>query len=159
MKHLLLMKNPFLISAIPLIAFLAGCSSISPYMKDRARDLTDVAHIDVTCMSVGVGVNVGPSLLGFNSVSAPCGDGKRLKFGLGILSSKAESRSSSTYGKTFPPWGSVGGDVGLIFGLSARADVVELVDFFLGIATVDILKDDEGIEAKLTPIEKNKSEK
>jgi hypothetical protein len=145
-------------------------------MKDRARDLTDVAHIDVTCMSVGVGVNVGPALLGFNSVSAPCGDGKRLKFGLGIpegrkvqefyagaiwpiLSSKAESRSSSTYGKTFPPWGSVGGDVGLFFGLSARADVVELVDFFLGIATVDILKDDEGIEAKLTPIEKNKSEK
>ena len=126
-------------------------------------------------MSVGVGVNVGPAVLGFSSVSAPCGDGERLKFGLGIpegrkvqefyagavwpiLSSKAKSRSSSTYGKTFPPWGSVGCDAGLFFGMSARADVVELMDFILGIAAVDILKDDEGIEIKLSLIEKCQSE-
>jgi hypothetical protein len=105
------MRSLFLILVTPLIAFLAGSSSISPDLKDRARDLTDVAHIDLTCMSLGVGVNVGPAVLGFSSVSAPCGDGERLKFGLGIpegrkvqefyagavwpiLSSKAKPRSS-----------------------------------------------------------------
>ena len=142
-----------------LLPCLAGCATTKQYFKDRAMDLTDAAHIDLSAMSFGAGVNAGPAVVGLNLVSAPCGPGFRTKIGLGGIEAlrvnegyagliwplgdaETKTRSEAGYGRHFPPWGSVGADIGFIYGISARADAVELVDFLLGLAGVDILKDD-----------------
>ena len=129
-------------------ALFSGCACVKPYFIDRAHDLTDVAHVEVNAMSLGAAVNVGPAILGWNEISGPDG-GQRYMLGLGgyrwiradgqysgviyPLSKVGhdESRSETGYSSVHPTWGSVGFDVGLVVGLGARVDIVELIDFIL----------------------------
>ena len=141
---------------------VTGCAS-SGYLTDRRRDLTDVVHLDGTALSGGLAVNLGPAIIGAHDIGLPIGDGsgERLKLGLGgaeEISSKGpcwgvgipfgryREERRSTVGNhecAAPAWGSLGFDLGFLYGVGVRGDVVELLDFFLGWANIDLLRDDE----------------
>ncbi len=88
--------------------------------------------------------------------------GSRTKLGLGGIVTEEErgaysgvvvpferleglGRSGAPYNSWAPPLGAVGFDMGFLIGFGARVDVVEALDFVLGIFTIDILGDDRGI--------------
>jgi hypothetical protein len=158
------------------LPFLAGCT----YVANRLNDLSDVAHVDLT-VSMGLLANVGPAVLGAEWTpdrlqlglggpqwiefgTGPSDEGQtaygyvvrceRLDvaarwYGLPMESLKTEPQG---YGKSSPPWGSIGVEVGvpvplpgvMLFplGVGVHADVVELADFVTGFGGVDILGDD-----------------
>ena len=142
-----------------LAAFGAGCAS--PYWSDRAHDLSDVAHVDINFPSLGVSANAGPAILGAHVLASPCSGGIRTKYGLagseeakpcgltmGLVvpmchENNGDARSRLGYGSRAPAWGSVGIDVGFMYGFSARVDLVEFLDSLLGWTTLDILRDDK----------------
>ena len=149
-----------------LVAHTSGCATTG-YWADRRQDLTDVAHVDVTMFSVGVAANAGPAIVGLHRTAGSCGDGGRVKIGLGgvqavstcgqyagvvfpISRIKEKTRSNGGYGTEAPPWGSVGLDIGLILGLGVRFDVVELADLVLGLGGIDIIDDDVSKKEVLT---------
>ncbi|MEK7270447.1 MAG: hypothetical protein AAB215_05825 [Planctomycetota bacterium] len=148
----------------------AGCAS-EGYFGDRMQDLTDVAHVDVTGLSVGVAANVGPVGLGafdMLRLSDSLPGGARVKIGLGgvylarsfgtpglyvgllfpIIHNLGDTKrdvsdhAGDWYGRTYPAWGSVGADVGVGLGLGARVDPIELADFLLGFGLIDLANDD-----------------
>lgn len=140
-----------------IIASLSGCAV--GYWADRAADLTDVAHVDLTGWSLGLAANVGPAIAGAHGISGPDGDGLRFKLGLGGIETsktsggqtglvfpftkyRSTTRGDKVYGTTGPGLGSVGFDLGAFYGVGAHVDVVELLDFLLGLAGCDILDDD-----------------
>jgi hypothetical protein len=142
------------------------------YTANRLSDLTDVAHVDISFMSTGALASAGPMMLGYESMIAPTGDpGRRCRFGPGglqVLSVGYRADGllwpfehftvrSRRYGPFFkinrsdarepywaqsPTWGSAGVHVGLLLGVGAEVDAVELFDFLLGFFGCDMVGDD-----------------
>jgi hypothetical protein len=157
-----------------LAALLVGCATPRGYLADRAADLTDAAHLNLTAFSFGQGLlNVGPAVVGYQRiVGLGTGPGFRAKAGLGGIEyietghpddptvgvilpfsqQKYRTRSLVGYGKQHPPWGSVGCELGFGWGIGARVDAVEIVDFALGWFRLDILRDDKKSPAPFLPI-------
>ena len=161
MKHIL--KIALLIATV---ACGTGCTT--GYWIDRGADLTDVAHVDMHGWSLGAAVNVGPAIVGYHSIFDDRSGGTRDMFGLGGHQQsesdgttsgliipfgwrKEECRSESFYKRHSPTLGSIGFDMGLVVGIGARIDFVELIDLILGFCGVDILNDD--LERKKQKIE------
>ena len=151
----------FKLTAVSLLVFfMTSCA----YLEDRRQDLTDMAHVDYTELAIGVSVNAGPVIVGAFEVGHIMNSaGKRVKLGLGGVQNEKQrgetvgvvfpiSRSQiDTYEDDFykgesPALGSIGFDLGFIFGIGARVDAVEAVDFVLGIFGIDILGDDKASE-------------
>lgn len=154
-------KLLFLIS----IFFLTSCSTT--YWNNRRHDLTDFAHLRFQKVSLGADVNVAHVAVGFYMQNGIDEKGYRAKLGLGGIQevssdggirffgfplSEKESRSDFGYGETMPPYGSIGFDAGLFFGIGARIDLFEMLDFFLGFANVDIVEDDEKEKEEYQPL-------
>jgi len=147
-------------SILFLYVTVTGCA----YLEDRRQDLTDVAHVNGTACGTGIAVNVGPALVGFYEILGfTRRGGTRAKLGLGGYQQNKEdgeilgvivpmdfatnlSYKDNFYKEHSPGWGSVGFDMGLIFGIGARVDVVEALDFILGIFTIDLLNDDSSFK-------------
>ena len=143
------------------IALVVASTCSCSYMEARAEDLTEVANVNVSAISAGLGVNAGPAIAGFYLTGGIFQNhGNRIKLGLGgiieerdggeywgvgipLSWSKNYDYQDNIYKKYSPAWGSVGFDLGFLFGIGARVDFVEAVDFVLGIFTIDILSDDE----------------
>lgn len=53
------------------------------------------------------------------------------------------SSSFGDYEHSYPGWGSLGFDIGLLWGVGARVDAVELLDFAVGLTRIDLLRDDQ----------------
>ena len=150
---------------LALVLNLCSCA----YMENRRKDLTDIANVNATAISAGLAVNVGPLSLGyFGNSGLLGGSGGRAKIGLGGLVVEeergaywgviypfefleGETRSDNYYNKNLPAFGSVGIDLGFVLGIGVEVDVVQAVDFLLGIFTIDILGDD--IEGKEEDVE------
>ena len=146
------------------LIIISTCSCA--YLEDRRKDLTDMAHLHLTALSIGGGVHAGPFILAhFENDGIKGTPGGRMKLGLGGFVEEKEkgvysgvvipfrrmkgiTRSDSIYNSWAPPLGAVGFDLGFIMGIGARVDVVEVLDFILGIFTIDILDDDKGFKKK-----------
>lgn len=148
------------------------------YCTDRADDLTDVMNVNASCFSCGLGVNIGPILIGGFRAGSIFGAGGMTAMGFGGMHyigdceyfgllypfKKEETwgsglpgwRSEVGYGQHYPAWGSVGFDLGLLFGCGVRFDVVEAADFVLGWTGVDFLEDDQWARRKAEAAEANK---
>lgn len=150
-----------------IVPLLAGCNLLLPegsWIRARCEDLTDVAHVDVgSTPAYGAAVNLGPAIAGYHRTSG-LRFGDRQALGLGGIRhirtrndscvagavwplERAErqdrrGRPLSGYLSHYPGIGSFGIDLGFIFGLGARIDLVELADFFAGIGGVDLVGDD-----------------
>ena len=151
------------LTCLILLAYFS-CSCV--YLENRRKDLTDIAHLHMTGLSIGAGVHAGPFILGhFEKDGVKGMPGSRSKLGLGgcieehekgkysgviipYRRMKGMTRSDSVYNSWAPPLGAVGFDMGFIFGFGARVDAVEILDFILGIFTIDILDDDKGFKKK-----------
>lgn len=156
MKKLLLLLS---------LCFLTSCSST--YWNNRRHDLTDFAHLRFQTVSVGADVNVAHIAGGFYMQNGMGDKENRTKLGLGGIQtvnsdggirfvgfplSEKNSRSEYGYGETMPPYGSIGFDLGIFAGIGARVDLFELLDFFLGFAYVDLVKDDEQEKEEYLPL-------
>jgi hypothetical protein len=158
-------------AAVALLCAI-GCSDISPYTANRLSDLTDVAHVDITFFSLGFVVNVGPMLIGAETLIPNSDQGShqyRMGFGgqqevtvgyaadglvvpfcrervisrkYGCLVTTLDQMEDDYYWKHVPTWGSAGISAGLLVGLGVHVDVVELADLVLGFRGYDIVRDD-----------------
>ncbi|MFT5130350.1 MAG: hypothetical protein ACI8W8_003981 [Rhodothermales bacterium] len=153
-----------------------GCANSRGYLADRAADLTDVAHLNLSAFSRGHAMaNVGPAVVGYQRLVGIDSNGYCMKVGLGgieelqtsinsggdrptfgliipLTHQAFDTRSLVGYGKRHPPWGSVGADLGLFMGIGMRADLVELADFTLGWIRLDLLRDDKNYPAPFSPV-------
>jgi len=125
----------------------------SNYLNNRASDLIEVAHLDMTFYSFGALGNIGPIMLGVYQdsgrhmlgaggviMSEKRFGGSGIIFPLGYVSNGLKSKNS--YKDFTPPILSLGFDIAFILGIGAHADPVEALDFILGIFTLDLLGDD-----------------
>lgn len=148
------------------ILLFCGCNQ-AYYFKDRRNDLIDFAQINLSGFTFGFSANIGPAVVGCQCIVGigHCGGGGAINsFGLGgytydtCVSTKGDilalifpfhlfdysKRTRHNFGgdSKYPAWSSIGFDIGLFYGLGARVDPLEFIDFVLGIAGVDILEDD-----------------
>jgi hypothetical protein len=166
------MKTTKLVLILALTFFISSCT----YLEDRRQDLTDMANVNVSAFSIGLGVNAGPAIAGYHKIEGLMGgSGARGKLGLGGVQDNKErgdyygvglplswaenkDHKDSFYKKHSPAWTSVGFDLGLIFGVGARADALEALDFVLGLFLIDILDDDRAVEEEYQEEENNLEE-
>ena len=131
---------------LALTYVVSGCGT-SGYLTDRRHDLTDVAHVDLNCLALGMAANAGPVVLGGHTITAILGPGMSVRLGLGGVQwivtdgtcwgigfpleryragkrseggpfgDRRRGRSSrlGNYEQSYPGWGSLGFDVGLLF--------------------------------------------
>ena len=138
-----------------MFSLITSCTS--NYWENRRQDLTVVAHVDLEGLSFGAMANISVISGGLFFQGGPCGTGFREKYGLGGTQSTHASggaiilgvplmensaRSRWGYGRDMPHFASVGVDTGLFFGIGARVDLLELLDFVFGFAMIDIVQDD-----------------
>lgn len=164
------MLSRLLAVSVPCVCLLSGCASTGGYVSNRLRDITDVAHVDGTAMSMGAVVNIGPAVLGSHALTGMAigmgsNQGVRYKVGFGGIQKKLErgvasgvivplSRIQSSqlqegYASKEPTWGSIGFDLGCLFGIGVHVDFVELFDCLTGFVGIDLLDDDETPNARL----------
>jgi hypothetical protein len=156
-----------------------GCNTMDNYTANRLSDLTDVAHVDLTVLALGIVANVGPMTLGGESVAGYDGQAWQLRIGLGgpqVVGMLGEAAGlfwtfdrfevnrrkygpfdsgwlgdEDAYWARQPAWGSIGISAGLMFGVGAQFDFVELADFVLGFFGHDITHDDLRPKLPLDP--------
>ncbi len=156
-------------------ALLLGACAGGPggYWTNRSRDLTDVAHVDMTGATVGGAAHIGPATLGWVFFSGWGKPGTRWMLGLGglkevevgegvvggiIFPFAATGRGDERlfdYEKREPGWWSIGIDLGMIVGFGAEVDFLEAVDFLVGVIGVDLMGDD--LPAAVTELEPESS--
>ena len=153
-----------------------GCAfptSIGSYLENRRQDLIDVAHVDVSAVNFGAAVYAGPFLVGIDYVGGlgARGQSSTLQIGLGgprvvgrrgvaaglIVPASHWNGDRATTGerpKRTPSGVSVGASAGALVGAGVEVDVLELIDFALGIACIDVSGDDRDVTRPSTkPIE------
>ena len=145
----------------------AGCAvpdSFLGYLKNRGHDLTDVLHVDFSAVNIGAVAYAGPFLLGADYITGMETRSGSTTFRVGLGGCYVESRKGLAAGVIWPssrwnedegiigrrpkraPSGfSAGFSVGLFGGIGAEADLLEAVDFVLGLACIDLTQDDEHI--------------
>jgi len=136
-----------------------GCASGPPgWWNDRARDLTDVAHVDLLSDMGFAFANLGP--LGVGAIMYEGWSSmERTMLGLGGVKT-VETRGGAAgivlmhtdgrrtddrvpgYERAEPSWGSVGVDAGLMLGFGAHVDFVEFGDLLAGLFGFDPMGDD-----------------
>lgn len=154
------MKIKFLLPILVISQLLSGCQSA--YWQSRAKDLIDVAHLRLEGPIYGARADISAISVGLSDTGHPYTQTQRFKLGLGgCLHTDTEpmplflvgsplkedhARSRWGYRNEIPPFGALGFSVGIDFilglGVGAEVDFVELVDFLLGFAGVDIIDDD-----------------
>ena len=81
------------VALLTLALTCQGCRVLEgTYMGNRLDDLTDVAHVEVTGMSLGALANVGPLLLGYERHHGIFWSPGRTKLGLGGRSAEEDFR-------------------------------------------------------------------
>jgi hypothetical protein len=151
---------------VALAVGLSGCVSeqaIGRYFENRRQDLTDVAHVDFSMANAGALAYVGPMALGGSMYTHPQTAGKpshTLQLGLGSVRFVGRegfasgllwfitkwSPDQTVHGprgrKKLPSGASVGAHLGFVFGVAAEVDVVEAIDFVVGLVGFDLMEDD-----------------
>lgn len=155
--------------ALLLTIFMAtGCAiptSVGGYFENRRQDLIDVAHVDIGGISFGAVGYALPFMVGLNYQTgiSTRNDSSMIQIGAGgprVLGRKGlaagllwpaskYNESSGIVGKRpkrTPSGLSAGAQAGLLVGVGAEADVLEAIDFILGLACVDLAEDDENVK-------------
>jgi len=158
-------------AAVLVCALVTGCaapSSFLGYLENRRQDLIDVAHVDIGMIHVGAVAYALPFMVGvefatgFDRESASTNlqiglGGPRLleKNGIagGLLlpatrwdEDKEDGKSNKIFGqrpKRTPSGFSVGAMAGVLLGVGAEVDVLEVIDFVFGLICLDFMADDE----------------
>ena len=155
--------------ALALLAILAaGCAlpnSIGSYLDNRRNDLIDAAHVDFSSLNAGAVAYAGPFLFGFDYLSGlrAGGAASTLQIGLGgprfldrkglaagiLLPAVRWNEQNAVIGprpKQAPSGMSAGASAGLIVGLGAEVDLLELIDFAVGLVCLDPGNDDQNVQ-------------
>lgn len=154
-------------------AFVAGCvspTSFNGYLEDRRQDLIDVVHVDVSTVNVGAVAYVGPFMLGLDTQKGLAPGERTATVQIGLGGARFDGRDGTAFGIIFPTtrWDedrpflgrrpkkspgllAVGVNAGVIFGVGAEADVLELLDFVAGLFCLDLVGDDEHVEQDKGP--------
>jgi hypothetical protein len=144
-----------------------GCAvpgSVGGYFANRRHDLIDVVHVDFGAVNVGAVAYAGPLMLGIDyqtgvqsreqSSTLQIGlGGPRILGRRGLASGLLWPASKWDEDKPFigarpkrgPSGFSAGASVGAIGGVGAEADVLELIDFVVGLVCLDAMEDDGDI--------------
>jgi hypothetical protein len=153
----------------------AGCAipgSVGGYFENRRHDLIDVLHLDASAVNLGAIAYAGPLIVGADyqtglqtrtrSDTLQLGLGGWRFFGrkglaAGLLWPYSRwNEDRSIFGerpKKAPSGLSVGATVGVVGGLAIEADVLELVDFLVGLTCLDLLEDDPVVVGEAEPDE------
>jgi len=169
-------KTPWVPAALLAVCCSAGCAlptSVGSYLENRRQDLIDVAHVDFSTVDVGAVVYVGPLTAGCQYATGGSG-GRSSTLQIGLGGTRMQGRRGIAAGlivplsswnedkqalgprpKRTPSGTSVGASVGLLAGVGAEADVLELVDFVLGVACIDVVSDDRNtVKPSMDHVEK-----
>ena len=163
-------KVRYLLAALFAVLCADGCAvptSVGGYFENRRQDLIDVAHVDLSAANVGAVAYAGPFMVGIDYMTGLAGREQSTSLQIGLGGPRTLGRRGLAAGLLFPashwngdkqiigerpkrsPSGmSVGASAGLLAGVGAEADVLELVDFALGILCVDVIEDDPSIAGR-----------
>ena len=164
----MLKRSVFVLAATILCCTLLGCAiptSVGGYFENRRQDLIDVVHVDFGAVNIGAVVYAGPLLLGADyqtgvksreqSSTLQIGlGGPRILGRRGMASGLLWPASKWDEGRPFigarpkrgPSGFSAGASVGAVGGVGAEADVIEVIDFVVGLVCLDVMEDDEHLD-------------
>jgi hypothetical protein len=164
----MLKRGVCLLAATILCCTLVGCAvptSVGGYFENRWQDLIDVVHVDFGAINVGAVAYAGPFLVGMDyqtglksreqSATLQIGLGGprilgRRGMAAGILWPASKWDEEKTLVGSRPKRGpsgfSAGASVGALAGVGAEADVLEALDFIVGLVCLDVMEDDEYLD-------------
>jgi hypothetical protein len=159
------MRTCFVWMVAVLAGVSAGCAvpqTFGGYLENRRQDLIDAAHVDLSAISAGPVVYAGPFLLGINYTTGPVSGRPAATVQLGLGGPRRLGRKGLAAGLLWPssrwnedagivgprpkraPSGfSAGVAVGVLAGIAAEVDALELVDFAAGLFCLDPTEDDD----------------
>ena len=150
-----------------LIVLLFHITACASYLENRRHDLIDSASVNAAVIGRGIRLDLGPLSAGWYDATQ---DLRTVKFGLGgsdeisaekeveiheiglapLCSKKSLFGNSMSphnsrwgYGSKMAPFGALRFDIGYALTVGAQIDVIEIIDLVLGLATIDILQDDD----------------
>jgi len=161
-------RNTCVLVAVVWCVGLAGCAvprSVGGYFENRRQDLIDVVHVDFGALNFGAVVYVAPLMLGMDYQTGLKSREQSSTLQIGLGGPRMLGRRGMASGLLWPaskwdedkpfigarpkrgPSGfSVGASVGVFGGVGAEADVLELIDFVLGLGCVDMMEDDQYLD-------------
>ena len=164
----MLKRSVYVLAATILCCTLFGCAvpnSVGGYFESRRQDLIDVAHVDFGAVNVGAVAYAGPFLLGVDYQTGVKSREQSATLQIGLGGPRILGRRGMAAGLLWPaskwnedegmtgkrpkrsPSGFSGGaSVGAIGGVGAEADVLEALDFVVGLVCLDVMEDDECLD-------------
>ena len=159
--------------AVPCAGGCAIPTSIDGYVENRRQDLIDVVHVDLSAANVGTVAYAGPFVVGLNYITGLGGRDAPSSLQIGLGGPRMLARRGLAAGllvpashwngdkpvtggrpKRSPSGTSVGASAGLLAGVGAEADILELFDFAFGVVCIDIAGDDrDTAKPSMKPVE------
>lgn len=160
----MLKRSLCVLAVTVLCCTLFGCAlpnSVGGYFENRRQDLIDVVHVDFGAVNVGAVAYAGPLLVGVDYQTGVKSREQSATLQIGLGGPRILGRRGMAAGLLWPaskwdedkpfigarpkrgPSGFSGGvSLGVIAGVGAEADVLEVIDFVVGLVCLDVMEDD-----------------